>query len=183
MLSCRICGGSGSSAELSHVCKPMARAQMKQFIRRRCAHPGCPGTSLRIAIVRRMCHCLIQLLPRVWRIRNARHISCRHSGESGNPLALKINGFRLAPGSAGLAGMTAIYATNWRHATLADGADDFLDHVRQLILQTEPEREPHKPFAQRHGIGHVTDRAPNLASHRSTVQWHIVKNGLDFLAL
>src|SRR5437762_4684490 len=118
MLSCRICGGSGSSAELSHVCKPMARAQMKQFIRRRCAHPGCPGTSLRIAIVRRMCHSLIQLLPRVWRIRNARHISCRHSGESGNPLALKINGFRLAPGSAGLAGMTAIYATNWRNGTL-----------------------------------------------------------------
>jgi hypothetical protein len=33
-------------------------------------------------------------------------------------LGLKINGFRLAPGSAGLAGMTAIYATNLRHTIL-----------------------------------------------------------------
>ena len=31
---------------------------------------------------------------------------------------LKINGFRLAPGFAGLTGMTAIYATNLRHTIL-----------------------------------------------------------------
>src|SRR5438552_16034742 len=57
--------------------------------------------------------------PLVSRIRNSRHIYFRHSRESGNPLALKINGFRLAPGSAGLAGMTAIYATNLRNTSLA----------------------------------------------------------------
>src|SRR5207249_9632619 len=50
----------------------------------------------------------------VWRIRNSRYISCRHSRASGNSLALKVNGFRLAPGSAGLAVVTVVYATNLR---------------------------------------------------------------------
>src|SRR5438552_17925474 len=34
-------------------------------------------------------------------------------------IGFEKNGFRLAPGSAGLAGMTAIYATNLRNGTLA----------------------------------------------------------------